>query len=248
MTWSIIGRDPDNGMLGLAIASRFFAVGAMCIQAESLVGAVSTQALMNPLLAPRSLALLREELTPDVTCRRLIAADQGARHRQLHLMSWGGQTAAHTGADCVPWCGHQFEQDVSVAGNMLAGPAVVGDTLEAFINNNNLPLVERLLAAMTAGEAAGGDKRGKQSAAVFIQGNEPYPRFSMRVDDHPDPLVELFRLYDVAKDRFIPFSSCFPTPERPYGILDREHLECIIERERGEPLRSLSDVSVERPA
>jgi uncharacterized Ntn-hydrolase superfamily protein len=244
MTWSIIARDPASGLLGTAIASRFFAVGALCIGAEARVGAVCTQALVNPTFARRSLAMMGEGLRPADVCRFMVAGDDGADQRQLHMMDWQGRTAAHTGKACVEWCGHLHEPDVSVAGNMLAGPAVVTDTLDTFKTRTDLLIVERLLAAMAAGEAAGGDKRGKQSAALVVQGTEPYPRFSIRADDHPDPLAELRRLYEVGKERFIPFSACFPTPERPHGIIDRAYLETIIERDIGKPLGALGDISL----
>lgn len=245
MTWSILARDPDSGLMGVAIASRFFAVGALCPAAEATVGAVCTQALMNPALAPRSLALLREGLHPADICRILIAGDEGRALRQLHVMDWHGHAAAHTGDDCVDWCGHVEAPGISVAGNMLAGPDVVENTLAAFKANGELPIVERLLAAMEAGEAAGGDKRGKQSAALLVQGDEPYPRFSIRADDHADPLAELRRLYDVGRELFIPFSACFPTMERPYGIYDRQVIETLIERDKGKPLRRLADIPLD---
>jgi uncharacterized Ntn-hydrolase superfamily protein len=236
MTWSIVARDRETGLFGLAIASRFFAVGALCPWAEGGVGAVCTQAMVNPILGPRSLALLRESLNaPDVR-DILIAGDEGRAQRQLHLIDAAGRTAAHTGESCVDWCGHLAADGISVAGNMLAGPDVVAETVAAYEANLKQPIVERLIAAMKAGEAAGGDKRGKQSAALLIQGDEAYPRLSLRVDDHRDPLAELARHYEVAKERFIPFSMAFPRPERPYGILDRDFLETIIERDAGKPL------------
>ncbi len=236
MTWSIVAKDRETGLYGLAIASRFFAVGALCPWAEGGVGAVCTQALVNPTLGPRSLALLRDGLhAPDVR-DILIGGDQGRAQRQLHLIDAAGRTAAHTGESCIDWCGHLAADGISVAGNMLAGPDVVAETLAAFEANLEQPIVERLIAAMKAGEAAGGDKRGKQSAALLIQGDEAYPRLSLRADDHSDPLAELTRLYDVAKERFIAFSAAFPRPDRPYGLTNRAFLETIIEREAGKPL------------
>ncbi len=244
MTWSIIARDPASGLIGVAIASRFFAVGAVCTGTEGGVGAVCTQALVNPVYAGRGLGLLRERLKPSYICRRLVAGDSGADQRQVHLMNWQGEAAAHTGANCVDWCGDVHAEGVSVAGNMLAGPAVIASTLDAFRAHEELPIVERLLAAMEAGEAAGGDKRGKQSAALVVQGDEPFRRLSIRADDHADPLAELRRLYGVAKERFIPFSTAFPTPQRPDGIIDRDFLDTIIARDQGKPLRALKDIPV----
>ncbi len=235
MTWSIVAKDPRTDLFGIAIASRFFAVGAFCPWA-SPIGALSTQALMNPMFGPRGLALLSEGLkAPDIR-DMLVAADRGGAGRQLHLVDAAGLTAAHTGPECVDWCGHDSGAGVSVAGNMLAGPAVVGETLGTYERNLDLPFVERLLNAMDAGETAGGDKRGKQAAAILIQGSEPYPRLSLRVDDHADPLVELRRLYEISKARFIGFSAAFPRPDRPYGITDRDYLETVIESTAGKPL------------
>lgn len=235
MTWSIVAKDPETGWFAIAIASRFFAVGALCPWA-SKDGAVSTQALMNPVLGPRALAMLNEGQRAADIRDMLIAADEGRAQRQLHLVDAAGGSAAHTGADCVTWCGHETAPGLSVAGNMLAGPQVVADCFAAYRDNLQLGLVERLLAAMTAGEAAGGDKRGKQSAAILVQGTEPYPLLSLRVDDHADPLPELARLYEVSKERYIPFSHGFPRPGRPHGIPERSELDVIIERESGRPL------------
>ena len=242
MTWSIIARDGDTDLLGIAIASRFFAVGALCPWAEGMIGAICTQAMLNPFLGPRGLALLREGFAPSDVLGTLLRADEGSPARQVHVMDTKGQTAAHTGDECVPWCGHQSEERISVAGNMLAGPEVISDTLSTYKARTDQPIVERLLAAMEAGEAAGGDKRGKQSAAILIQGSKPFPLLDLRVDDHADPLPELRRLYDVAKERFIPYSVAFPCRERPHGIIDRAFLETIIEREAGKPLGHAIDV------
>ena len=153
-----------------------------------------------------------------------------------------GGPAARTGAACVDWCGHLTEDGVSVAGNMLAGPQVIAETMATYQANPDLPIVERLLAAMQAGEDAGGDKRGKQAAALRIQGPECYPRLDLRADDHADPLAELRRLYGVARERSIPFSASLPRRARPYGILDRDIIEKIIERDCGKPLAAEVEV------
>ncbi len=236
MTWSLIARDPETGFYGIAISSRFFAVGAVCPRTEAKVGAISTQALVNPTLGTFGLSLLRDGIHPTVALDMMMAADEGRAARQVHLMDAAGRTGAYTGADCVDWCGHRTREGASVAGNMLAGAAVIEDTLASYLDNLGQPFVERLLGALDAGQAAGGDKRGKQSAALVIQGPEPYTRLNMRVDDHAEPFVELRRLYGVAQERFIPFSRAFPTPERPYGITDRGVIEKIIERDAGKPL------------
>jgi uncharacterized Ntn-hydrolase superfamily protein len=236
MTWSIVARDPETGLYGIAIASRFFAVGAVCPWTAGKAGAISTQALVNPALGALGLALMGDGIPAPAVLDMMIGADQGRAARQVHLIDAAGRTAAYTGAECVDWAGDRTREGVSVAGNMLAGAAVVEDTLATYLDNMNMPFVERLLAALDAGQAAGGDKRGKQSAALRIQGPEPYTRLDMRVDDHAEPFVELRRLYEVARERFIPFSRAFPTPERPYGITDRALIEMIIERDTGKSL------------
>jgi uncharacterized Ntn-hydrolase superfamily protein len=236
MTWSIIAHDRVSGWFGIGIATRFFAVGALCPLAGAGVGAVCSQALPNPALRQRALALLCEGIAAPAAVAMVMAMDVGRDHRQLHLVDRHGRTAAFTGGACIDWCGHRAAESVSVAGNMLAGAAVVEATLETWLATTELPLVERLLAALDAGEAAGGDKRGRQSAALLVQGHEPYSRLDMRVDDHPTPLEELRRLYAVAKERFIPFSHALPTAPRPFGLTDRDALEPYIERNAGRPL------------
>ena len=233
MTWSLLARDAD-GRFGIAIASRFFAVGALCVHARRGAGALSTQALMNPLYGATGLAMLEDGLAPDEVVAALTAHDAGQAQRQLHVLGTQGPGAAHTGADCVDWCGHRQGTDAqgaafSVAGNMLAGPGVIEATARAFEASAGQTLAQRLISAMMAGEAAGGDKRGKQSAALRIQGTQPYPALDLRVDDHADPLPELQRLLDVSLQRFQPFIGCLATRDRPAGELDRTAIEARIE-------------------
>jgi uncharacterized Ntn-hydrolase superfamily protein len=242
MTYSIVAQDEASGLFGLAVASKFFAVGAICPWSGGPHGAAMSQALPNPELGARALGLLGEgHRAPDIV-EMLRGMDQGIDQRQFHLIDAHGGAAAHTGANCVDWCGHASALGVSVAGNMLAGPAVVGDTLQSWRDRTDLPIVERLIAAMQAGEEAGGDKRGRQSIALRIQGPEVFPRLDLRVDDHADPITELRRLYEVAKERFIPFSYGMPRAGRPYGVTDRATTEAIIERDAGKPL--MADVAV----
>lgn len=236
MTWSILAKDADSGLFGLAVASRFFAVGALVPWSGGPHGVAMSQALPNPALGHRALGLLAEgHDAPDVV-EMLTGMDRGIDQRQVHVLDAAGRAAAHTGANCVDWCGHDSADGVSVAGNMLAGPAVVADTLKTWQARMDLPIVERLIAAMQAGEDAGGDKRGRQSIALRIQGPEVYPRLDLRVDDHADPIAELRRLYEVARDRFIPFSAGLPRAGRPDGLLDRDLIERIIDRDSGKSL------------
>ena len=231
MTWSIVARD-RSGTFGVTVASRFFAVGALCPYARSDVGALATQALVNPGYGPAGLDRLARGDSPQQVVDALVADDEGREHRQVHLIDARGRTAAYTGAQCIGWCGHVTAEGVSVAGNMLAGARVLTDTVEAFLEHDRLPLAERLMVAMEAGEAAGGDKRGKQAAALRIVTTESYPLLDLRVDDHPDPLVELRRLYDVSLERFQAFVSCLPSRARPAGITDRALIEREVERLR----------------
>jgi uncharacterized Ntn-hydrolase superfamily protein len=237
MTWSIVARDA-SGAFGVAVASRFFAVGVHCPHARSGAGAVCTQALVNPHYGPRSLDLLEKDADPAQVIGRLTAEDEGRDHRQLHMIDARGRMAAHTGKACIDWCGQLARKDFSVAGNMLAGPAVIEDTADAYEKSEALPFAERLLAALQAGEEAGGDKRGKQAAALLVYTGEAYPFLDLRVDDHADPLAELRRLYDKSLERYQPFIACLPSRARPAGVTDRAVIEREIElfhRKRGRP-------------
>jgi uncharacterized Ntn-hydrolase superfamily protein len=229
MTWSLLARD-ETGCFGMAIASRFFAVGSLCVHSQRGVGALSSQALLNPLYGPAGLDLLSQQFSPEQTIARLIATDQGRDQRQLHILPFKGLPAAHTGAACVDWCGHLLEEGLSVAGNMLAGPKVIEHTAQAFKDTRGKPMGERLLAALDAGEAAGGDKRGKQSAALKIHHDEDYLQLDLRVDDHEEPFVELRRLYNKSLERFQPFLECLPSRHRPSGITERSEIDAHIEQ------------------
>src|SRR5258706_10041811 len=166
MTWSIIARDA-SGAFGVAIATRFFAVGALCPHAASGVGALSTQALVNPHYGKQGLELLRAGVPAPEVVKRLTAPDEGREHRQLHVIDAAGRIGQFTGKECIEWAGATSGDGFSVAGNMLAGPRVVEETANAF-RNTKKSFAEKLIAALEAGEAAGGDKRGKQSAALLI--------------------------------------------------------------------------------
>ena len=227
MTWSIVARDVD-GSFGVAIASRFFAVGALCVRTRRAVGALSTQALMNPLYGPQGIELLASGASADAVVQRLTAADEGRAQRQLHVVGATGRPAAWTGEQCIDWCGHAVHDDFSVAGNLLAGPAVLEATVDAFVAARGRPLGERLLVALAAGDAAGGDKRGKQAAALRLHGDDDYARLDLRVDDHSEPIDELRRLYDKSFERFQPFIACLASSRDPVGLLHRDEIEARI--------------------
>ena len=230
MTWSIVARDGETGAFGVAVTTKFFAVGALCPHALSGVGALATQALVNPTFGPRGLRLLTDGVPAADIVRVLLAEDDGRETRQLHVLDAAGRNAAHTGKDCIAWCGHLVRTGFSVAGNMLAGPDVIADTAAFYEANAALPFASRLIGALDAGQAAGGDKRGKQSAALIIYASEEYPELSLRVDDHAEPLVELRRLHDEAQRYFIPFKKFLPTRASPAGTYDRAIINAELAR------------------
>ncbi len=230
MTWSILARDPADGALGAAVATRFFAVGALCIHVEGDVAALATQALINPMYAVHGMARLREGLPPEQVVPALLAADAGREQRQLHILDAQGRVAQHTGAGCIDWCGMVRGLNVSVAGNMLADAAVLDRTLSAFEATRG-SLAERLLAALEAGEAAGGDKRGRQSAALKVCTRDPYPDLDIRADDHADPLAELRRLHRVSLEHFAVFRRFLPGVDSPCGVFDRTVILDAVARE-----------------
>src|SRR3954453_13565586 len=228
MTWSIIARESSTGRFGIAVATRFFAVGARVPHIAAGIGAVATQALVNPYYGIDGLTLLRAGKSPRETIDLLKAGDSGHASRQGHVMDASGCLAAYTGPECVDWCGHVEGDGFSIAGNMLAGAAVLDDTPAAFIGHARLPFGPRLIAAMRTGEAAGGDKRGKQSAALLIHGSEEWSDLDLRVDDHTDPLAELARLEQVSRERWVHFRQFMPTRKNPAGITDRATIDAAV--------------------
>jgi uncharacterized Ntn-hydrolase superfamily protein len=232
MTWSIIANDKTTGQIGIAVATKFFAVGALVPHIAPGIGGIATQALVNPYYGIDGLKLLREGKSPQDILSALIAADSGSETRQLHIMDTTGRIVAQTGRDCIDWCGHLAGDGFSLAGNMLAGAAVLDETAMAYVAHPHLPLARRLLVAMRAGEAAGGDKRGKQSAALLIHDTEEWPALDLRVDDHPDPLAELERLEQVSRERWAHFRGFLPSRANPAGITDRAIIDAGVEAAR----------------
>ena len=228
MTWSIIARDSATGQFGIAVATKFFAVGARVPHIAAGLGGIATQALVNPYYGIDGVAMLRRGKSPKEILAALLASDNGRESRQLHIMDAKGAIAAHTGQDCVDWCGHLPGDGFSIAGNMLAGPGVLDESAKAYVANRNLPFAQRLISAMRAGEAAGGDKRGKQSAALLIHDTEEWSALDLRVDDHDDPLSELERLERVSRERWVHFRKFLPTRENPAGITDRATIDTSI--------------------
>lgn len=220
MTWSIVAKDHRTGRVGIAVATCAFAVGARVPHIRTGAGAVATQATTNQFYGPRGLALLAAGASAEDCVRLLAEADPGCEHRQVHVLDRQGRSAARTGAACVPWCGHLIGDGFSVAGNMLAGEAVIQETAREFQANGELPFARRLIAALKAGEAAGGDKRGRQSAALLIHDGEDHAALDLRVDDHSDPIAELERLEAVARRMFVHTRRFGPTRDNPAGLID----------------------------
>jgi uncharacterized Ntn-hydrolase superfamily protein len=225
MTWSIAVHDPETGAFAVAVATCAFAVGASCPFVRTGVGAVSTQSVTNRYLGPAVLDAMARGLPPADAVESALAGDAGRGVRQVHAVDRHGRAAAHTGANCVEWCGDAAGEHVSVAGNMLAGPAVVADTLARFEAESALPLPERLLAAMDAGQAAGGDRRGQQSAAMLLTTTEDFPDIDLRADDHPAPLDELRRLLALWRRDRAPGLRKAPGKANPSGRLDLDAME-----------------------
>jgi len=228
MTWSTIARDEASGRIGIVVATKFFAVGAQVPHIRTRAGAIASQAFMNPYYGPAGLDLLEAGLDADEVVAHLTAGDEGRHNRQLHVMDRQGRFAAHTGGACIDWSGHRLCGTFSVAGNMLAGPAVLDETVRAYEAHMAMPFARRLIQAMQAGEAAGGDKRGKQSAALLVHDDEDYALYDLRVDDHADPLGELARLQEVARQRWVHFRRQMPSRGRPSGLVDRGGIEALI--------------------
>jgi uncharacterized Ntn-hydrolase superfamily protein len=225
MTWSIVTHDPETGAFAVAVATCNFAVGASVPHLRAGVGAVASQSISNRYLGPAVLDGMERGLSPELAIAGAIATDAGRGLRQVHAVDGQGRTAAWTGENCVMWCGHAAANGVSVAGNMLAGEAVVADTLAAFLAGpvNNLPA--RLLVGMEAGQAAGGDRRGQQSAAMLLTTTEDFPDLSIRVDDAQEPLAELSRLLTIwRRDRAAGLRTA-PRKADPAGQTNLDSLE-----------------------
>jgi len=199
-TFSIVAFEPRSESWGVAVQSRFLAAGAVVPWSRAGVGAVATQAFANPRFGPLGLSLLAQGLAADEVVASLIAGDGGRAMRQLAVVDARGGAAAFTGEECLPWAGHLTRDGFTCQGNILAGPAVVAEMAGAFESNASLELPERLAAVLEAGQAAGGDARGQQSAGLLVvRAGGGFAGYSdrvvdLRVDDHTAPIAELARL------------------------------------------------------
>lgn len=201
-TFSIVAYDPANGDLGVGVQSKYFSVGPIVPWAEAGVGAIATQAFVNVSYGPNGLALLREKVPVEEVVRILTESDEGREQRQLGVVDADGNAASYTGSECTPWAGSRQGMSYTVQGNILEGEEVVAAMAEAFETSEG-ELAERLVAALEAGQKAGGDARGRQSAALLVvregAGRAGYgDRYiDLRVEDHRTPIVELRRLLNL---------------------------------------------------
>lgn len=202
-TYSIVARDAETGEMGVAVQSNWFSVGTIVTWAEAGVGAIATQSFVNPAFGPDGLMLLKEGKTADEALEILIAADEAREVRQLAIVDNNGNTAVFTGANCIQFAGHFEGNGFTVQANLMASPDVWPAMEKEYIENSKLPLAERMLAALEAAQNAGGDIRGKQSAAILVVAPESSGKIwqdrlvDLRVDDHPEPLKEIKRILKV---------------------------------------------------
>jgi uncharacterized Ntn-hydrolase superfamily protein len=215
MTFSIVARCERSGALGVAVSTAVPAVGAMCPYVRAGVGAVSTQSWVNPYLAMNALDLIEQGESAQSALKQVLEADPAAGLRQLGLVDQQGRTATWTGPSCTEWAGQRTAAGATIQGNMLTGAATLDAMLEAFVSSTDESLEERLMLALEAGQAAGGDKRGRQSAALKVMRDEAYAWFDLRVDEHPDPVAELRRVFEVARQQLTPFVEGMSTRDDP---------------------------------
>ena len=218
-TFSLVARDPESGALGVAVASKFLAVGAVVPYAQAGVGAIATQSYANPRFGPQGLALLGAGASPEGVLEAFRRTDPELHLRQFGLVAASGEALTFTGEGCHPWAGGISGEDFAAQGNLLAGPEVVEAMVATWREGTELPFPERLLKALLAADRAGGDRRGRQSAALLVvaegkgYGGQNDRWIDLRVDDHKDPVPELLRLYEVHRLFFGPAGEPEPLSE-----------------------------------
>lgn len=221
-TFSIVGRCERTGQLGVAVSTADVAAGRLVTWARAGIGAVATQSWPSLYLAIDALRLMEEGHSAAIALERVLADDPGREVRQLGVVDAHGHSAAFSGADCTEWYGEITGPGFATQGNMLIGGATVSAMAESFRASTHMDLGERLMRALEAGQAAGGDKRGRQCAALLVVDREEFPLWDLRVDEHPDPVAELRRVYEVARLDLLPFVEGLPTRANPLGSLSEE--------------------------
>lgn len=215
MTFSIVARCPRTGQLGVAVSTAVPAVGAMCPFVQTGAGAASTQSWVNPYLALEALDAMAQGASAQAALDAALGRDDARDYRQIGLVDAQGRAAAWSGAACTGWFGHLVGDGFAVQGNMLVSEATVVAMADAFTASSDQPLAERLLRAMEAGQAAGGDKRGRQSASLRVHDRETYPLVDLRVDEHAQPVAELRRVFCIASLQLFPFVAGMPRRDAP---------------------------------
>jgi uncharacterized Ntn-hydrolase superfamily protein len=233
MTFSIVAADPETGDVGVAVASKFLAVGAIVPWARAGAGAVATQSFADVTFGPRGLDALAGGLSPDDALARLLVDDAERETRQVGVVSADGRAASFSGANCMVWAGTRTGNRFAAQGNILAGPEVVEAMADTFESTSGPPLADRLLAALRAGDAQGGDRRGQQSAALLVArpnggyGGNHDRYLDLRIDDHPQPVEELGRLMDL---HHLYFDRPDPASLLPLTDEIRNELEAVLQR------------------
>jgi uncharacterized Ntn-hydrolase superfamily protein len=220
VTFSIVARCPDSGQLGVAAVTATPGVGKLLTWAEADVGAVASQAWINPYLGIDALAMLGNGHTAERALRAVIGLDDDRAVRQVGIVDSTGRTAVHTGDRCEAFAGEVQGDGFTVQGNLLESATTLTVCAEAFAASAGEALIDRLLVALEAGEAAGGDKRGARSATAYVVATEQYPLWDIRVDDHDHPLEEVRRLQEVFAEELLPQIRSLPTRENLHGSLD----------------------------
>ena len=230
MTFSIAARCPRTGMLGVATSSKALAAGGMVPHCRAGVGAIASQSFVNPYLGIDGLEFLAQGLPAERAIERLIEDDPGRALRQIAVVDKDGRAAAYTGEKCIPWAGQVSGAGYVCLGNILEREEVVQSMARAFETTLIEELPERLVQALEAGQEAGGDRRGRQSAGIIVVSEELYPSCDLRVDDHADPVPELRRVFEVYKREQIPFLQIMPRRDDPvphwdWAIRMRDQIE-----------------------
>ena len=227
MTFSIVAHCPRTGMLGVAVATAVPAVGSMCPYVKTGVGAASTQSWVNPYLAIDALRMMEDGRSGPAALDAVMAADEARELRQIGVVDANGRSAAWSGSQCTDWFGQIVEPHFAAQGNMLVSAATIEEMAKAFRASAELDLAERLMRAMEAGDAAGGDKRGRQSAALKVHHREDYPLLDLRVDEHAHPVAELRRVLGIAKLQLLPFVQGMPTRSQPGAAAPQAVVELL---------------------
>lgn len=227
-TFSVSARCSRTGMLGVAVSTAVPGVGGICPFVEPGVGAISTQSWVNPYLGIDGLKLLRNGAAAEEALRRLLQDDPGRDVRQVGIVDNLGRSASWSGPACTSWFGHLTGPDYAIQGNMLVGEATIAAMAKAFTESEALSLPERLVAVLEAGQRAGGDKRGRQSAALLVYKTEGYPYLSLRVDENAYPVAELRRVFEIARHQLLPFVDGMPSRLDPLGSLPKEVTDMLM--------------------